>query len=675
MLTLDEIYALQRKIKYNLEKNDYQQIDTLLAPLKGSDLENALNIKFIYEAQVDGADYLFLHLFRWLETCPESYYPYIFIASYWRNIADAERGIKTMDRITSQQYLHYNVANDQFFYWCLKALELNPGCVPACMMLLECSARYGTPPWCELPLTDAIHYNCANYGDDALNYLASHKGYRIPEGTIKLMLASPESAEEAFTPLYWLRRIIEQEPNHLSSRKMIMFFLGPNWYGDAKNTQLKNFLQSEYCSTLSKEQQQVLQREKKYDQVTSLNSIGSRSHAGDIKKNHQKLRSLVKESAAYSKEDAALKLVFFIEHYNSLLSLNTGNDRKATQVLIETLYDALNILVDLGSSWIMLYRSNYIFNQIVSLREKHQQEDRAGLFAKLAKATQFRNLASPVELLYSVIAAHTPLLNVDRSSSAECIDEYYLQKEAYFNYELFKLHISFLCSIGYAAQVTEVITYLAQTKHATNASILLYELNKNSLPQLAQLMAITPDDGKAEQYFDCTSQRHPITINLIKSRIIEDNIASSSDSAQKHKLSEEREQILKSNIALGDATSQYDYTCSLIASDDKDKIHQGLYVEAPKVLFAAQVRPDQLAYIAYLYAFCAFNARGMPKNMYVMNFWIFRALSLDPDPNYIDFLKKIIEGAGLRIFYNMRVKSDRKKVTPEMEKLMNDYAL
>lgn len=672
MLTIDEIYNLQRHIKQCFDQREYSEIEAAFAPLSNHDLHYALNVKFIFNNQVDGYGLLMQTLQEWIKECPQSYLPYLYMASYWQIIADTERGIQSMDIITELQHMRFSIASDQLHFWCLKTIELNPKCVAAYNILLEAAGRYGTPYWFDISRTDSVDYSCEDYNEVALDYLNSHHGYIPPTGTITLKLSPPTSEEENFFPLYWLRKIIELEPQHLPSRKLIIVFLGPNWYGDKKKSKINEFLKSDYCSALSKQQMKYFLEDIKSGHAI-LHIIGSpRSYLAKIKKDNNRIQKIINSASELSHEEAILKIFFFIDHYNSILDAISHEDKRMEKILAENIYQLLHRATTLDCSWVMFSRSNDTYLLLAKFMKDYQMEDTLGILNKLSAYTNLSNQTSPFEMLYAVFSTYFPIANVDKSQQRDEVIDRFLIKENNLDYDSFKSSVYLICKSGYAIPVRDALLDLANKHESIKALILLHELYNNNIPNLSTLMKISHDSNLAHRFLQPALDMKSKTAILIKSRNLEKDIELCSDGTRRTSLINERERLLKFNIELGDPTAQYDYACSLISSNDKNKIQDGLYIEAPKVLFQNQVRRDQLAYIAYLYAFCAYNGRGMDKNIYVMDFWINQAILLHVGHEYCQFLS-IVRERSTGIIYNLRLKYGKKRVSPKMKTLIDTF--
>ncbi|WP_304165014.1 DUF4034 domain-containing protein [Lonsdalea britannica] len=672
MQSLVEIYDLQQQLKLNLAQKKYQDVEALFARLHGQDLQQALHIQFIFNHQVDDHGVILSQLHAWQQEMPESYYPYAFFASFWHAIAAKERGIQTMDRVTAAQQLKFSVANDQFFYWALKTLELNPQCIAVYTKLLKASGQFGLPHWLELTITQPIPFSCESYNEEANAYLASFEEYIAPQGLINITLSSPTDKEQAFTPFYWLRHILSVDHENIESRKTVIRFLSPRWYGDDKYEKVDRFLSSDYCNDLSATQINILQREKEYDQLTAYNTLPLVNYRKSLDKREKQFTALV--NTHLTDEEDSLTLFEYIDFCYHILTTAPDEPQKSKDNRVKSIYVSLHHIVKLASPWIIFYRAYDIFNILISLMKIYEFEDNLNVFDDLSSQTQYRNSSSSIEMLYRALAANFPLGKINLADQRESIERDYFTVESAFDYNLFRLHIFILCKVGYAASIKPVLEKFATANQAINASILCYEVYQGNTPTLAEMLSIQPDTDKANTFLNIAMRQRSSQAILIKSRDLETLIEQSEHPSEKSDLAIERERLLKLNIQLGDAVSQYDYACSLIASGEEQQIHQGLFVEAPKVLSEARVRLDQLAYIAYLYAFCAFNARGMSKNLFVMDFWIHLAIAWDPDPNYLNFLKKVKEATALKPLYSYYLKRDKGKVSEEMKKIINDVS-
>ncbi|ADU72667.1 DUF4034 domain-containing protein [Pantoea sp. At-9b] len=668
MKSLVEVYDLQQQVKRNLSQKNYQNLERLFAPLVGPDLHKVLQIQFLFNPQVEEANEILQQLHAWQQEMPQSYYPYVFIAGFWYMTAANERGIQTMDRVTLAQRLRFSIANDQFFYWALKTLEFNPESVVTLNKLLEASGRFGIPDWLELPVNQPISFTCAHYDGEAREYISSFAGYSLPEGAINITLSTPTADEMSFIPLYWLRHILITAPEHIESRKTIIRFLSPRWYGDEKYEKVDQFLASDYCSGLSAFQIKILHREKEYDRLTAYNTLPSINLRKALEKSEKHFAELVNDHL--SDEEDSLTRFEYIDFCYHILTTMPDDRQNSRDALVQSIYQSLHDIVRLASPWIIFYRATEVFNVLFSMMKIYEFEDKLNVFDNLSRQTRYRNLTSPLEVLYSALAANFPLSDVFLETQRESIERYYISAERNLDYGMFRLHIFILSKMGYAASIKPVIEKFATEYRGVNASILCYEIYHGNTPGLAQMFSVNTNIDKSNMFLDIAVQRRSSQAMLIKSRDLETLIEGNDNPSVKAELAIERERLLKLNIQSGDALSQYDYACSLIASSDEKQIRQGLFIEAPKVLLQARVRLDQLAYIAYLYAFCAFNARGMDKNLFVMDFWIKQAMQWDADPNYWNFLQKVKEGVALRPLYNYYVKRSKSKISEEMKNIM-----
>ena len=472
----------------------------------------------------------------------------------------------------------------------------------------------------------------------------------------------------SFIPLYWLRHILITEPEHIESRKTIIRFLSPRWYGDEKYEKVAQFLTSNYCSGLSALQMKILQREKEYDQLTAYNTLPSTNFRKALGKSEKQFAELVNDHL--NDQEDSLTRFEYIDFCYHILTTMPDDRQNSRDDLVRNIYQSLHDIVRLAAPWIIFYRAAEVYNVLFSMMKIYEFEDKLNVFDDLSRQTRYRNLTSPMEVLYSALAANFSLSDINLETQRETIENYYISAESNFDYGMFRLHIFILSKMGYAAAIKPVIEKFASEYRAVNASILCYEIYHGNTPGLAKMFSVTNNSDKANNFLDIAIQRKSSQAILIKSRDLETLIEGNDNPSEKAELAIERERLLKLNIQSGDALSQYDYACSLIASSDDKQIRQGLFIEAPKVLMQAQVRLDQLAYIAYLYAFCAFNARGMDKNLCVMDFWIKQAMQWDADPNYWNFLQKVKEGVALPPLYRYYVKRSKGKISEEMKSIM-----
>ncbi|EMH4163837.1 DUF4034 domain-containing protein [Pluralibacter gergoviae] len=540
MLTIDEIYNLQRHIKKYLDQREYSEIEAAFTPLSNHDLHYALNVKFIFNNQVDGYGLLMQTLQEWIKECPQSYLPYIYMASYWQMIADTARGMQSMDIITKLQYMRFSIASDQLHFWCLKTIELNPKCVAAYNILLEAAGRYGVPYWFDISRTDSVDYSCEDYNEVALDYLNSHHGYIPPTGTITLNLSPPTSEEENFFPLYWLRKIIELEPQHLPSRKLIIVFLGPNWYGDKKKSKINEFLKSDYCSALSKQQMKYLLKDIKSGHVI-LHFIGSpRSYSAMMKKDNNRIQKLIKSISEFSHEEALLKILFFINYYNSILDTVSHEDKRIEKIQAENIYQLLHRATTLECSWVMFLGSNDIYQSLAKFMRYYQMEDTLGVLNKLSAYTNLSNQTSPFEMVYAVFSTYFPIDNVDKSQQRDEIIDRFLIKDNNFDYDTFKSSVYLICQSGYAIAVRDALLDLANKYESIKALVLLHELYNNNIPDLATLMEISHDSNLAHKLLQPALNVKSKTAILIKSRNLEKDIELCNDDTQRTSLINER---------------------------------------------------------------------------------------------------------------------------------------
>jgi hypothetical protein len=672
MQSLVEIYDLQQQVKEKISQKKYQDIEALFAPLSRKDLQNVLQFPFIFNSQVEGLDSILSQLQEWQQETPHSYYPYVFFASFWFITAANQRGKQTIDRVTPAQRQNCSAANDQFFYWALKTLEFNPQCETAYTMLLEASGYFSMPEWLDFLVTKPIRYSCESYNEEAVKFISSFTTYSIPHGSININLPSPSEEEERFIPFYWLRRILAIAPDHMISRKVVIKLLSPRWYGGEKYEDIDYFLASDYCSGLSELDIKILQREKEYDQLTSYNTLPLLNYRKELKRRASNFIDLI--NSPLTKDETSRTLLEYVYFCNHVLETDPKAKQSAKDDMVESVYQSLHHIVKLASPWFLFYQSEEIFNQLISFMKLYEFDDKSHVFDDIARQTQFRNLTSPIDVLYSTFAANFTLASISLFTQRESLERYYMLAEKNFDYYIFRLHIFMLCKMGYASSIKPVLERFAIENRATSASLLFYEIYHGNVPGMAGMLSIHPDENKEREFLDIAVKQGSTHAILIKSRDLESLIERSTKPSVKSELALERERLLKQNIQLGDAVSQYDYACSLISSSEEQQIIKGLFIEAPKVLAESRVRLDQLAYIAYLYAFCAFNGRGMRKNIFVMDFWMNMALAWYPDLEYQDFYTTAKHAVGIKPFYNSALKKGRGKIPEEMKKIMNSVA-
>ncbi|MDO6406468.1 DUF4034 domain-containing protein [Pantoea phytobeneficialis] len=410
MQSLVEIYDLQQHAKRNLSQRNYQNLELLFAQLKGQDLHKVLQIQFLFNPQVEDANEILKQLHAWQQEMPQSYYPYDFIAGFWYMTAANERGIKTIDRVTPAQRMRLSIANDQFFYWALKALEFNPESVAAFNKLLEASGRFGMPEWLEFSVNQPINFSCTDYNPEARDYISSFAGYRLPEGTINITLPAPTEEEMSFIPLYWLRSILTTVPDHIESRKTVIRFLSSRWYGDEKYEKVNQFLASDYCSGLSALQMKTLQREKEYDRLTAYNTLPSINLRKALEKSEKQFVEFVNDHL--SAEEDSLTRFEYIDFCYHVLTTMPADRQASNEAMVRSIYQSLHDIVRLSSPWIIFYRATEVFNLLFSMMKIYEFEDELQVFDDLSRQTRYRNLTSQVEVLYNALAANFPLSGI-----------------------------------------------------------------------------------------------------------------------------------------------------------------------------------------------------------------------------------------------------------------------
>ena len=266
-----------------LQAKRYSELDALLAPHEQAWLQgtNALpGIRWRLRNVQDSIlplDERLQQAQQWTAAAPGSYYAWLCLGACWRSAAGELRSAQVAALVEDSQWLAAKLARDHAVHAYLQAIALSPR--PALALDgIKCISSYlHEPNWlCALQAGQAPE---SDHGMLAEQYpqawpqalqLLSRFGAPLQALPATLPPLLRERSQDDFdAPLaYWMRLVLEQRPDDLSTLEDTLYFLYPRWGGS--HEAMEDFIEGNWCRGLDLAQSNALRWRKAQDWLAEL---------------------------------------------------------------------------------------------------------------------------------------------------------------------------------------------------------------------------------------------------------------------------------------------------------------------------------------------------------------------------------------------------------------------
>ncbi|WP_191091649.1 DUF4034 domain-containing protein [Affinibrenneria salicis] len=675
MLSFNDIFTTRAMLRGYLQQGNYAALSAFLDNARRQMKANRdafdylffSSLGFLIDVRGTDSRHIAQQLVDWHDAQPDVGYPCQLLANHWLNIASEERGGYYAEYVCHNQWQRAYVSNELLFYWAAKAISLDKDCAPLYLHLLMASGHFYQPAWF-LNQREPIVFTLSSYSDEAVRFVRQQGGWPTHPQPFITGLPPASDDEEDFPPRYWLERVLECDAQNLSARKQLIYYLYPRWYGDDKHKDIDNFIASDYCRALSPQQRNVLLREKEYDSVNNPGNWPASNKSRAVLKLDEDFRKLL--SLDMSTWDRIDGYLYYAGMCNAYLLDAEKQFYKLSSHFARRIYDSLTLILASGENWQIFNYSDLILtwlSEILAYPE-YGVDDSQHLLQRCLEMTQGQGDGA-TERALCAFAGFSPALGLRLPLPAETYLERLVATGERIDSAMLETILPRLIGLGSAGDARRFLQALAG-RDVMNAALLLNDIYGGRQPSLAAKLEIAPAADRADQYLQQACRQHSAAALFLKSRVLEDRMDAAADSAEKSALQAARCELLRKAIAAGHPVAQYDYACALVWSDDERQITQALRHECAAVLLEGRVSWEQLAYMAYVYAFAALNARGMEKNYYLAHLWIEFAQKWDTDKAYTDFQLCMKQSFGFDFVFKRRAKKDQQRVPEWMSGLI-----
>ncbi|MCU5771668.1 DUF4034 domain-containing protein [Erwiniaceae bacterium BAC15a-03b] len=676
MLSLNEIFALRQQLREYLQSKQYEKLTQYFATAHADFKANRDNNIYLYIIDFDFllSPKIYSHktisqyLIDWHQAQPMSSYPCQLLAQHWLTIAGEERGGQYAEVVSHNQWQRAAISNDLMFYWAAKAISLDSHCTTLYQHLLSATGHFQEPEWFR-NRHETVQFDLAWYGSTALEFAQSKGGVPLSSTPFNTGLPEPSAEEATFAPLYWLNRALECDAQNIVVRTLYINYLYPRWYGDEKHQAIDAFLAGDYCKNLSEPQRNILYRTKMLDKVNNIEHWPDYSNAKKLKQHDEKFRQLL--SLNMPAHDMAVTHIIYIGMCSHFLLDNNGKLYAQSPYFARRIYDSIGYVLNSDQSWVIysLGESLILWLSEIPSHPDYQVADTDHLLKRYLEATQ-GNGENHTELVFSAFARLYPTQDIQLQQPADWWLQRLLDSAAAMPVEMLGVIFKRLCGLGHAAAAKDFLLQLSAREYLPG-TLLLTELFAGQHPKLAERLELAPAADKAEYYLDIACRERSAEALFRKSRALEEQALTASSPAESNRLNAERITLLVEASDHGHAMARYDYACALFWSDDVDDQRFALEQQCALLLLDGKVGPQQTAYIAYLYAYAAWNGRGMAKNMWLAKYWIEYAQSWDDAEDYRQMRRMMTDYFTLRFIFRIRAKQDASKVPAWQMDLVN----
>lgn len=266
-----------------LQERRYAELDALLAPhelawLQGENalpgirwrLRNLHDATLTLEARLQQAQ-------QWASAAPGSYYAWLCLGACWQDAAGELRSADVAALVEDSQWLAAQLARDHAVHAYLQAMPLSPRPALALDGIKRITSYLREPNWLR-----ALQAGRPAASDDAT--LAEHYPQAWPKALQLLSrfgtplqtlpdtlppLLRERSQDDFDAPLgYWMRLVLEQRPDDLSTLEDTLYFLYPRWGGS--HEAMEDFIEGSWCRGLDLAQSNALRWCKAQDWLAEL---------------------------------------------------------------------------------------------------------------------------------------------------------------------------------------------------------------------------------------------------------------------------------------------------------------------------------------------------------------------------------------------------------------------
>ncbi len=273
-----EDLAWRTQARTALQEHDHAALDALLAPHEHAWLDGARALPGIrwrlrnLQDKVLTLDERLQQAQRWVAAAPHSYYAWLRLGACWQDAAGELRSADVAALVEDSQWLAAQLARDHAVHAYLQAIPLSSRPALALDGIKRITSYLREPNWLL-----ALQAGQPAQSDEAA--LAEHYPQAWPQALQLLSrfgaplqvlpdslppLLHDRSQDDFDAPLaYWMRLVLEQRPDDLSTLEDTLYFLYPRWGGS--HEAMEAFIEGSWCRGLDLAQSNALRWRKAQD--------------------------------------------------------------------------------------------------------------------------------------------------------------------------------------------------------------------------------------------------------------------------------------------------------------------------------------------------------------------------------------------------------------------------
>ncbi|MGZ0027249.1 DUF4034 domain-containing protein [Stenotrophomonas sp. S4] len=273
-----EDLAWRTQARTALQEHNHAALDALLAPHEQAWLDGARTLPGIrwrlrnVQDKALTLDERLQQAQRWVAAAPHSYYAWLRLGACWQDAASELRSADVAALVEDSQWLAAQLASDHAVYAYLQAIPLSSRPALALDGIKRITSYLREPNWLL-----ALQAGQPAQSDEAA--LAEHYPQAWPQALQLLSrfgaplqelpdslppLLRGRSQDDFDAPLaYWMRLVLEQRPDDLSTLEDTLYFLYPRWGGS--HEAMEDFIEGSWCRGLDLAQSNALRWRKAQD--------------------------------------------------------------------------------------------------------------------------------------------------------------------------------------------------------------------------------------------------------------------------------------------------------------------------------------------------------------------------------------------------------------------------
>ncbi|QKW56171.1 DUF4034 domain-containing protein [Stenotrophomonas sp. NA06056] len=278
-----EDLAWRAQARSALQEQDYAALDALLGPHEQAWLDGTKQLpgirwrlRNLHDATLS-LDERLKQAQQWAAAAPHSYYAHLRLGACWESAAGALRSADVAALVEDSQWLAAQLARDHAVHAYLQAAALSPRPALALDGIKRITSYLREPNW-------LLALQAGQPAESDEEALAEHYPQAWPQALQLLSrfgaplsslpdelpaLLRERSQDEFGAPLaYWMRQVLAQRPDDLSTLEDTIYYLYPRWGGS--HEAMEDFIEGSWCRGLELAQRNALRWCKEQDWMGEL---------------------------------------------------------------------------------------------------------------------------------------------------------------------------------------------------------------------------------------------------------------------------------------------------------------------------------------------------------------------------------------------------------------------